>query len=185
MSYTEAPFVVTVKGGGNSNAPWIVVRGDTADEVEQRLRDVYKLGPATIATAAAFANEWATESGGQPAQSPAVQAVAAGLDGQVVSSTPTTPAQSAPAPQAQGAPAGGDDNLKRDKWGSVWEFNHPQAPQTQHGPKVLKHAKGREEPHRPYSQWFYPTDKNVPGNYEAGFRETFPKEFAKGVEWKG
>lgn len=186
MTYTEAPFVVTVKGGGNNNAPWIVVRGDTADEVEARLRDVYKLGPAAIATASAFANEWAAESGGAAApqgQSPAVQAVAAGLGGQVVSSTPTSPAPSTSAPQA-GVAGGSENVLKKDKWGTVFEFNHPNAPQTQHGPKVLKHAVGQDSG-KQYSQWLYPTDKAVPGNYEAGMRESFPKEFAKGVAWRG
>lgn len=165
MSYTEAPFVVTLKGGGNAAAPWIVVRGDTADEVEQRLRDVYKLGPAAIATAEAFANEYTADNPQAP--SPAVHVVASGLDGQVMSSTPTSPAPSAPAPQAQGAPAG--VTVEEGRWGDRYEHNLPNAPQTQYGPAVKKTAKAKSG--KFYSRWIDPRDKSIPSVYASGQRE--------------
>lgn len=168
MTYTEAPFVATIKGSGNHDAPWIVVRGDTADELEARLRDVYKVGSAVVATASAFRNEWATESGGQPApqgQSPAVQAVASGLDGQVVSSTPTSPAPSTSAPQA-GAAGGA---VEEDRWGGRYEHNLPNAPQTQWGPAVKKTAKAKSG--KFYSRWIDPRDKSIPSVYASGQHE--------------
>jgi len=177
VSYTEAPFVVTLKGGGNAAAPWIVVRGDTADEVEQRLRDVYKLGPAAIATAEAFANEYAADNPQAP--SPAVQAVASGLDGQVVSSTPTSPAPSTSAPQAPAA--GGAATVEKDKWGGVYTLNHPTAPQTAWGAAV--HFAGVAKSGKPYQRWIDPRSPKVPSNYQAGVRESpadeWPGDFAK------
>lgn len=170
MSYTEAPFVATIKGSGNHDAPWIVVRGDTADELEARLREVYKVGSAVVATASAFRNEWAAEAGGTPApqdQSPAVQAVVGGLDGQVVSSTPTSPAQSAPAPQAQAAPAG--VTVEEGRWGDRYEHNLPNAPQTAYGPAVKKTAKAKSG--KFYSRWIDPRDKSIPSVYASGVRE--------------
>jgi hypothetical protein len=171
VSYTEAPYVVTVKASGNHDAPWIVVRGDTADEVEQRLRDVYKIGTAVVATASAFRNEWAAEAGAAPAtqqgQSPAVQAVASGLDGQVVSTTPTTPAPSGNAPQAQAAPGG--VTVEEGRWGDRYEHNLPNAPQTAWGPAVKKTAKSKSG--KFYSRWIDPRDKSIPSVYASGVRE--------------
>lgn len=176
MSYTEAPIKVTLKASGNHDAPWITVQGDTAEQVEQLLREVYKIGPAAVATASAFRNEWASENPGVassapqggPQVSPAVQAVASGLDGQVVSSTPTSPAQpQTPAPQAQAAPAG--VTVEEGRWGDRYEHNLPNAPQTAYGPAVKKTAKAKSG--KFYSRWIDPRDKSIPSVYASGVRD--------------
>ena len=175
MSYTEAPFVVTLKGDGNHAAPWIVVRGETAEEVEARLRDVYKLGPAAIATAAAFSNEYKAENPGVSTPAPwdnpqvasAAQAVAAGLGGTLAAEFPTSPAPQGSAPQAQAAPGG--VTVEEDKWGGRYEHNLPNAPQTQWGPAVKKTAKAKSG--KFYSRWIDPRDKSIPSVYASGQRD--------------
>lgn len=168
----DSPYVVTMKGGTGYDAPWIVVRGDTATQVTERLRELFSenLGGFVVATADAFAKEWATGRVATPApqQSAPVQAVVDGLSGTVIDQGPT-PApsnnQGAPAP---GAPQGGQFT-ETDKWGGRWTHNHPKAPTTQFGAMVLREWKAQSG--KDMKRWVDPRAKAVPTNYANGVRQ--------------
>lgn len=191
MAETEAPITVTVKGDGQ--APWVVVRADNPHQANERLEGIIESGlEGTLAVASRSLTE---TFAGAKATGTAVPTVVAGLDGQVVSSTPAPGAVSAPAPApvptSQPTLAGGASEVIPDRFGRAFEFNHPQAPQTPHGAAVLMHAKGRDNG-RPYSQWLDPRSKKVPGNYEKGIRaepldpaQFENNGFARGVTWRG
>jgi len=59
MSEENAAFTATIKAGPGFEAPWIVVRGNTAEELKQRLHEAYSglVGPL-LATAEVFASEY-------------------------------------------------------------------------------------------------------------------------------
>lgn len=190
MSENEnAAFTATMKAGPGFADPWIVVRGDTAAQINARLREVWteNVGGNVIATAEALHKEYKTtpptpgSAGVQPdpAYTAPVQAVVAAVDGTVIDQGPT------PAPSNnQAAPApGGQQGVETDKWGGSYEWNHAKAPQTQYGPKVLKRAISQAG--KPYSQWLDPRDKKIPSIYRANGGQNpvdlIEPEFARGV----
>lgn len=132
-----APISVTLKGGKGFEAPWIVVRGESAGHVKELLNDVWRtnLGGAVIATANTFQQEYASDQTANP-----VQAVTKALDGAVVSETPTSPAPSASAPQGQAAAPG-------------------PAPTCPHGERVYREGTGAKGKWR---AWFCPAPKGTP-----------------------
>lgn len=187
----EAPLTVTVKGDGQP--PWIVVRGTTPEEVNERLSDVVDAGTVDLATAAGRSLTAAARGEAAPVaprpvtptapaaaqHSPAVQRVVEHLDGQVVEQQTF----------AAASPSGEPELVGPDRFGRYFEFGHPQAPQTAHGPAVLMHATGQSG--KPYSRWLDPRAKAVPGNYEKGLRSdpvdaaVFEDNgFARGVKWR-
>lgn len=176
---TDAPYVVTLKAGASYDSPWIVVRGDTADEVKDRLRDLWsgEVAAAVVATASAFLNTWATEKGG-PSPEGAVDNVVRAVSGTVVNDpVGNSPAPSTPAPQAAAA------GVETDRWGNTYEHNHPKAPETGYGPKVLKRGLSREG-NKPYAQWLDPRDPKIPSVYarrEPKPVDLFDTELARGV----
>lgn len=100
---TDAPFVVTLKGGDGFKAPWIVVRGDTADEVASNLEALAETGLYGLVSEAASlfgaANNVANPSGRAPAPA------AAGSDEPAQGAESTTPARqrgAAAAPSSSG-----------------------------------------------------------------------------------
>lgn len=54
MSEETAPLVVTLKGGKDYDAPWIVVRGTNPDDVTNKLRSLGDVVAATIEAAELF-----------------------------------------------------------------------------------------------------------------------------------
>lgn len=74
----------------------------------------------------------------------------------------TEPAPSASAPPAQAAP-GGAHEIKQDKYGNTFEFNHPAAPITPQGlTAVLK--RGTSKQGKSYARWEDPRGRWIPGN---------------------
>lgn len=159
----ENGVTLTLKGGQGYEAPWLVVRGQNATDVlgqlaEENFESLVKVGAAT---AADLVQTWDAEKkarGGQAAAAPAPARQAG----------PTPPAPSNPAPQAQAAgPLG--PQTESDKWNNTYEHNHPQAPQTQHGPKVLK--RGVSKAGKPYAAFIDPRSKAIPSVYASGVRQ--------------
>lgn len=167
---TEAPITATLKAGGGYDAPWLVVRADTPDQLTQRLNAIVEHGidAALVVAAQSLAREW----GGNAAPAPTASGqtnVEQHLGGQVIQdSAGFTPAPSTNANPAPAAPAAGI-TVEEDKWGGRYELNLPNAPQTPFGPaiKVTKQAKSGKY----YSRWEDPRIKALPSNYQAGVRE--------------
>lgn len=176
----DAKYTATLKAGAGYDAPWLVVRADTPDEMVQALRDAYStLSAPLAATAQVLQAEW---SGSVPA-APAPHANNHGFQQQpsaghansaqgMASSQPASTA----APQAGG-------NTEEDRWGGTYEHNHPQAPATPWGPKVLKRATSQAG--KRYAQWIDPRDPKIPSVYKANGKDKpadlLGAEFANGV----
>ena len=108
-----------------SNGDLINVRGRNADEFNQNLIDASESAHLIAAFFAAVDD--ASKVGGPPApQAHPTPAVSA----------PQQYQQAAPH-QAPVAPQGGVE-VEVDKWGGRWTYGHPQAPQTQRGPAVIR-----------------------------------------------
>lgn len=69
MTEDNSAFSATIKAGGGFEAPWIVIRANTAEELKARLHEAYSglVGPL-LATAEVFANEY--QGGSKPAATP-------------------------------------------------------------------------------------------------------------------
>lgn len=108
----------------------------------------------------------------------AVGNVASGFGGATVVATGPAPSESA-AP-AQAAP-GGAHEVKTDRYGNEWEFNHPMAPMTPQGLKaVLK--RGTSQAGKKYARWEDPRGRWVPGNTSRQDpADKWDGDFAKGV----
>lgn len=151
MTEETAAYTVTLKSGPGYEAPWLVVRGDTAEQVKDLLKGVWEanLGGAVIATASALHSEYQTEKQGGNA----VPAVVAATGGTVVAETPTysaptpTPAPSAPPVQAAAPDA---------------------APTCQHGAMSFKSGTSAKTG-RAWQAWFCPTPKGTPGQCDPKF----------------
>lgn len=117
------------------------IEADNAAEFNQRVDELYSQGLATKAVK--VGNDLLAEARPQPPGP--VQAVVNGVDGAVVSETPTSPAPTQtyaqPAPQAPAAAQG-------------------VAPTCQHGERVFREGDGAKGHWR---AWFCPTPKNTPG----------------------
>jgi hypothetical protein len=150
----NAALTATLKAGAGHDAPWLVVRANNPAELAQRLNAVID-GTVTGPLVAA-AQVLAAEYGGAGAPAPARQ-----------------PQQTFQQPQAQNqgfqqqapaAPQGGGQ-VETDRWGGTYEHGRPDAPQTMHGPKVLKRATSQAG--KPYAQWLDPRDPKIPSVYQA------------------
>src|SRR5690606_7071004 len=139
-------------------------------ELAQRLNAVIDgtvTGPL-VAAAQVLANEY---SGGAPA--PAQQP-------QQTFQQPPAQNQGFQQQQTPTAPQGGGQ-VETDRWGGTYEHGRPDAPQTMHGPKVLKRAISQAG--KPYAQWLEPRDPKIPSVYQANGKtpppDLIPAEFAR------
>lgn len=133
---SESEISVTLKQHSGHNAPWIVVRAATAEEVKNQLRDVVNadLLRAVTITAAKFS----------------------GL-------TPSTPnASSAPTQQFQGQPSQPQQQYQQQPKAQAASQLPPGIEQKycQHGPMVYKTGVNKWD--KPYQAFFCPTDKDDP-----------------------
>lgn len=79
----------------------------------------------------------------------------------------SSPAQQAPAAQAQGAPGASQSRVETDKWGNSYEWGNPKAPMTPQGlSAVLK--TGRSQSGKDYKRWIDPRTKAIPSVYASG-----------------
>jgi hypothetical protein len=61
----------------------------------------------------------------------------------------------ASAPAVASAPSAGGEETVNDKYGNIWVYNHPSAPECSRGKMVLKHGKAQATG-KPYKGWFDP-----------------------------
>lgn len=169
-------LTVTLKGGGDYNAPWIVVRAEDPNEMERYLAAVKERLIAAVSDAArAFHAIWGVADGlgaSSVQAAPQDQAPAASA----------SPWDAAPATQAA-APAAQGPKRETNKFGNTYEWGHPKAPMTPAGQAVLKRATSRAG--KPYARWIDPRSKEIPSVYESGVRQDppdlWPGDFANGV----
>lgn len=178
-------LTVTLKGGGDYNAPWIVVRADDPNEMEHYLSAVKeRLTTAVSDAARSFHAIWNVADGlGASSVQPAPQAQpqAPAAPASPWESAPAAPA--APAPAAAPAAQPGSSEPEVNKYGNTYEWGHPQAPMTPGGQAVLKRATSRAG--KAYARWIDPRSKEIPSVYAAGTRQDppdlWPGDFANGV----
>lgn len=158
MTDDNAPLTATLKAGAGYDAPWLVVRANNPAELAQRLNAVIDgtvTGPL-VAAAQVLASEY---SGAAPA--PAQQP-------QQTFQQP--PAQNQgfgqqQAPQAAPAAPQGGGQVETDRWGGQYIHNHPAAPPTMYGPKVLR--KWQDQQGKQRAMWLDPRDPKIPSVYQA------------------
>lgn len=169
-------LTVTLKGGGDYNAPWIVVRADDPNEMERYLAAVKERLTAAVSDAArAFHAIWNVADGlGATSVQPAPQGQAPAAQ--------ESPWDAAPAAQSA-APAAQEPKRETNKFGNTYEWGHPKAPMTPAGQAVLKRATSRAG--KPYARWIDPRSKEIPSVYDSGVRQDppdlWPGDFANGV----
>jgi hypothetical protein len=175
--YTEAAFVASLKTNDPAG-PWLVVRGNTPEELISNLTAVGTHGLAGVVAAAAanVGAEWVAEKQG------AAQATTAAVQQVQQAVAPQQPQNVVPFPQQQqqqGNVAGGSET---DRWGNTYTYGHPQAPSTAHGPAVLKSGTSREG--KAYQQWLDPRDPKIPSVYQKNGKDKpfdlWSGEFVKG-----
>lgn len=177
----QAASNVTLK---HPTGPWWTIYG-TAGEIVQQIGQVFPH----------------LTQGAQATDFPVIVAQASAEWAQLVGATSQTPAQQpqqtfgqpAASPHAQAVNTvqnavqgtvqpGGNIEVHPKGWGT-FEHNHPQAPQTIYGPKVLKRAKSQAG--KDYAQWLDPRDPGIPSVYAANGKakpqDLLPAEFANGV----
>lgn len=152
---TERNISITFKGQRQDD-PWITVTGDDPVEVLDLLE-----GQEFAALASRVAEAGAEYRGlGNAATLTLPVGSSQGIAEIAVG--PTAPAQSTPAPQAQGAaPSGSADLLKngehireQDRFGNTWEYNAPDAPSSPRGPMVKGTKKSKAG--KDYTMWYDP-----------------------------
>lgn len=153
MSEDNATFTATIKAGPGYEAPWIVVRANTAAEMKDRLREAYSdlVGPL-VATAQVYATEYGSfkGGGGNPGGQTFQGQGNGGFNGN------TNPGNGEEHPTG----AGNRHVETHPKGWGTFEHNHPDAPATMWGPKVLKRAKSQKG--NDYAQWLDPRDPAIP-----------------------
>lgn len=142
---TDAKLTATLKAGTTFDAPWIVVYGDTAGEINARLDELAQLGTATRVANAAKELQ-ATYSA---AALGSVQQVSSQQEApiQFPQNTQVTGAAYQPPQQEQQAPAGGRT--------------------CQHGARVRREGVSARGP---WVGWFCSTPKGTPGQCPADFK---------------
>jgi hypothetical protein len=157
----NAALTATLKAGGGYDAPWLVVRADTPEQLTTRLD---ALGQAAILAKVA---EVAVELHG-------VYNAASGLGAQAVQvevpqhvqpvaqAGPTAPAYQAPAAPAQAAPGG--MRTEQDRYGGTYELGRPDAPTTQYGPAVKRIWTAQSG--KVMKRWIDPRDPKIPSVYQ-------------------
>lgn len=114
-----------------SDGTLINLYATTVKELETGLND--------LSMVATLIKSTATELGGGSSSAPSAASVAASLGATVVS-TPTSP--------------NGSQEV-RDRYGNLWVYNHPEAPDSARGRMVLKHGTAQATG-KPYKGWFDP-----------------------------
>lgn len=170
-------LTVTLKGGGDYNAPWIVVRADDPNEMERYLTAVKERLTAAVSDAArAFHAIWNVADG-----LGATSVQAAPQDQAPAASE--SPWDAAPAAQSAAPAQAAEPKRETNKFGNTYEWGHPKAPMTPAGQAVLKRATSRAG--KPYARWIDPRSKEIPSVYESGVRQDppdlWPGDFANGV----
>lgn len=135
QDHAEAPISVSFKAGTAQYAPLITVRADSADQLLERLvalnpgiteglNDDAPITDSVAVFQAAFVETWAL--------------AAKALEGVSVANGGGASAATGQSTTAEGR------KTETDKFDNVFEFDHPKAPATPHGPAVLKTWKQRD-----------------------------------------
>lgn len=178
------PSNVQLKGQ-SAGDPWWVIEGtpgEIVSQIAQVFPDLAVTTPEEFPSAVAKAREaWAAQMtvgntlGGAEVRH---EVPASGFPGPQAAAG-FSPAPSASAAPAQGAPAGA--TIESDRWGNSYEIGRPDAPMTQYGPAVLKH--GKSQAGKPYKRWIDPRSKVIPSVYASGVRsdpaDLWPGDWAK------
>ncbi|MBX6421838.1 MAG: hypothetical protein IRZ06_12655 [Nevskia sp.] len=149
MSEETAPFVATIKAGG-PDGPWLVIRGDTADQLASRLHEMIEsdLADLTVAATSTLRGVWnaVTILGGTVETPRRTQQTPPPPQPQPTPPPPPpTPQQAAPtAPQQE----------RVDKWGNHYTWGVPGAPACPHGTRVRK--AGTRKDGTPFTAWLCP-----------------------------
>lgn len=147
----EAPFVVTLKGGAGYEKPWIVVRGNTAEEA------VARLGEAKISGLLERAAEYAADF---QAQTGAAAPSANGTQGGAPSSARGTGSRGS---ASSGAAAPSNSGVEL----------HPEGLQCSFAgcgqPVQLKIIKSKKPPYKQYDMWVCPNQRARDDGHYAEF----------------
>jgi hypothetical protein len=178
VSSNEAPVSVTFKTGTAQYSPQITVRGETVQEVLDRLTE---LQPELHAAGDLPAADLIAAFGASVVASWAAAAKA--LEGVVL--TPARPAaatsgtnggsgSSAPAPSNDGSL-----RVEEDKWGGKYTHNHPKAPPTPYGTSVLREWTAQSG--KSMARWVDPRDPKIPSVYATNGKDA-PADLGEG-DW--
>lgn len=137
----EAPFVVTLKGGAGYEKPWIVIRGNTAEETVARLGEAQING--LLEKAAEYSAEFQNKTGAAAPAAPATQ-----------SGPPSRTNGQAPASQPSGAaaPSNGFDGSQHPEGVVCSAAGCGQ-------PVVGKSIKSKKPPYKTYEMWVCPNQR--------------------------
>lgn len=155
QDHAEAPISVSFKAGTAQYAPQLTVRADSADQLLERLvalnpgiteglNDDAPITDSVAVFQAAFVETWAL--------------AAKALEG--VAATAAASGGGASAATGVSTSASGG-KVETDKFDNTYEFGHPKAPATPHGPAVLKTWKERSGKTR--KSWVDP--RTAPSGY--------------------
>lgn len=154
---TDAPITVTIKGGKGYEVPWIVVRGESTDEVKDILSDIAQSDLYQLTADAASLFQGAVT----------VTTTPAGSDAPTPAAGPTTPARQDQAPVQQGSSyarrkaSAGTGGRGGQPDNSVSPGVTPEA--CQHGERTYRNGQGAKGP---WAAWFCPSPKGTPGQCE-------------------
>lgn len=155
---TDAPITVTIKGGKGYEVPWIVVRGESTDEVKDILSDIADSDLYQLAADAAALFQGAVT----------VTSTPAGSDAPTLNPGPTTPArQDTPAP-AQGGSSYARRKASATTGGRGGQPDNSVSPGVtpeacHHGDRVYRSGAGAKGP---WQAWMCPSPKGTPGQCE-------------------
>jgi hypothetical protein len=197
VSDESAVLTVTLKGAGGFDAPWVVVRAETPQDLLQRLNALGSLGILARVTEVAreLHGVYAADQGLRPSatvvvpdpvqpQPPIPQAfVAQPVTSNGWGNTPVPPGYQAPPPQGGYQPVqpqqaqAGQPFTKEDRYGNTFVYNDPAAPMCQRGAMVL--ATRTSKAKKPYTMWLDPAHKACPLWREQGNPPVDPSQLAE------
>lgn len=171
---TEAPVSVTFKTGTAQYSPQITVRGNTVQEVVDRL---FELQPDLAAAGDLPVADLIASFGVSVVDRWAKAATA--LEGVVL--TPARPVANS-ASRPSGVDAGsvttdGALRVEEDKWGGKYTHNHPKAPPTPYGTSVLREWTAQSG--KKMARWVDPRDPKIPSVYATNGKDA-PADLGEG-----
>jgi hypothetical protein len=177
VTNTEAPLSTTFKTGTAQYAPQITVRGDSVQELLDRLIELQpELATVTDVTAA----DLVAAFGASVVASWATAAKA--LEGVVPTPGKPAPVQREVNPNGHQTAAPDNDGAFRkeeDKWGGVYTHNHPKAPPTPYGTSVLREWTAQSG--KKMARWVDPRDPKIPSVYAVNGKDA-PADLGEG-DW--
>jgi hypothetical protein len=175
---TEAPVSVTFKTGTAQYSPQITVRGNTVQEVVDRL---FELQPDLAAAGDLPVADLIASFGVSVVDRWAKAATA--LEGVVL--TPAKPNSAVPASIGGQAPqsfasapeSGGAYRVEEDKWGGKYTHNHPKAPPNPYGTSVLREWTAQSG--KKMARFVDPRDPKIPSVYATNGKDA-PADLGEG-----